>query len=89
MKRLVPVLILVLFAVLFAGCTSAYRSQITSLGSDHAVKQFSGGELVGEWISNGKVLSEDGSDGYYFTDKETGRLVRLTGTLQITPELNR
>jgi len=35
------------------------------------------------------VLSEDGSDGYYFTDKETGRLVRLTGTLQITPELNR
>lgn len=76
----------ILLLLLCVGCTSAYRSQVTSLGRDHIVKQYSGGVLVGEWRSNGKVLTEANSDGYYFTDNKTGKLVRITGTLQITPE---
>ena len=69
----------------FTGCTDAYISQVQSIGSPHRVELWSGGQMVREWTSTGKVLSETNSDGYYFCDKETGKLVRVTGDLVITP----
>lgn len=81
MKRLLLVAVL----ISFTGCFAADRSGIGAIGADHKVQLYSGGNLVREWESNGKVISESNSDGYYFQDKETKRLVRVTGDLVITP----
>lgn len=72
-------------ALLAIGCTDAgWAGSVGSLNKSHHVKQYSGGQLVGEWDSTGKVLNEDRSDGYHFVDKKTGKLIRISGDLQIT-----
>jgi len=66
-----------------AGCTQAERSLYGGYGHPHSIELYSGGILIGEWQTEGKVLSEDNSDGYYFTDSATGKLVRVTGDVII------
>lgn len=66
-----------------AGCTDAARSQFDF--SEHQVTLYSGGKLVQQWTSTGKVKTEADSDGYYFRDKKSQRLVRVSGTLVIIP----
>ena len=68
------------------GCASADLSSMKSWGARHHVKQFSGGVLVGEWTSKGRILNEKSSDGYYFEDAKTGNPVMVSGTVQITLE---
>lgn len=43
------------------------------------------GTVNHSWISTGKVSTEGGSDGYYFMDRETKQLVRISGNIIITP----
>lgn len=66
------------------GCTDAGRAKMGGYGSTFKVDLYSGGKLVQTWTSTGKVLSEESTDGYYFNDKVTGKLVEVTGTLVIT-----
>ena len=72
-------------AIMLTGCTDAFQAGVQSFGSKHRIELWSGGQKVHEWTSTGKVLSEENSDGYYFCDKETNKLVRVTGDLVITP----
>lgn len=66
-----------------AGCTDAAWESMGAYGDEHKVTLYSGGKAVREWTSTGKVLNEEASDGYYFKDKATGQLVRVTGDLVI------
>jgi hypothetical protein len=66
------------------GCTDADVSGFQAYGQKHHIKQYSGGQLVGEWTSTGKVSNEGNSDGYYFEDDTTHKIVELTGTIQVT-----
>jgi len=69
----------------FSGCSfNARMSNLTAAGHDHQVELWSGGTNVQTWTSSGKVATETNSDGYFFTDKTTGKLVRVTGDLVIT-----
>lgn len=70
--------------LVLAGCTDAGNSQIAALNKPHTIKQYSGGVLVGEWESTGIIKNEKNSDGWYFEDAKTHKLVELTGTVQIT-----
>lgn len=70
--------------VLVSACTDAELSKFGGLGDEFKIEMYSGGKLVREWTSTGKVLSEPNSDGYYFKDKETGRLVEVSGDVVIT-----
>lgn len=69
---------------LCAGCKDATKAQFAGLSKPHIIKQFSCGQVIGEWESTGSVSNEDRSDGWYFKDAKTGNLVELTGTVQIT-----
>lgn len=72
-------------SLLAVGCTSATRSQIGALGgSQHVVLYACDGHKIQEWDSDGVVHAEDGSDGWYFTDKTTEKLVRVSGAVVIT-----
>lgn len=58
------------------GCTQAQCSQATTIGSKAKVTCYSGGTLVYEGVSTGKVMTESNSDGWYFREEGTGDLVR-------------
>lgn len=70
--------------IFLTGCTDATMSGISAYGQAHHIKQFSGGQLIGEWDSTGKVQNEAQSDGYYFEDAKTHKIVEVSGTVQIT-----
>ena len=66
------------------GCTDASRSKLMGYGSQFEVTLYAcDGSVIKQWTSTGKVKSEETSDGYYFTDKASGRLIEVTGTLVI------
>jgi len=68
-----------------ASCTSAERSKIAALGgSQHVVLYSNDGRVLGQWDSDGTVHNEENSDGLYFTDKKTEKLVRIAGTFVVT-----
>lgn len=56
----------------------------SNYGNSFKVEMYSGGKLVRSWESSGKVSSEDNSDGYYFKDFDTGKLVEISGDIVIT-----
>lgn len=66
-------------------CTDARRSKFGGYGSEFQVELINCDGSVGRtWTSSGKVSSEANSDGYYFMEKGTGKLIEVTGTLIIT-----
>ena len=68
-------------------CTDTQRSKIGGLGDEFKVEMINcDGTVARSWISSGKVSSESNSDGYYFKDKETGKLIEVTGRLVITKQ---
>ena len=83
MKKIQIILTLVTIIVMVS-CTDARKEKMFNYNNEFKVEMYSGGQLVREWISTGKVNSEDGSDGYYFKDKSTGKLVEVTGDIVIT-----
>ena len=77
-------LITLLVVATLASCTDAERAKFGGYGDKFKVEMYSGGQKVREWTSSGKVLSEDGSDGYYFNDADTGKLIEVAGDVVIT-----
>ena len=89
MKKL-HVLLAVVIVIVFAGlasCTDATRSKLGGYGNQFKVEMVScDGTTTHQWISTGKVISEEYSDGYYFTDAASDRLIEVTGNLNITKQ---
>lgn len=69
--------VIIAAAVLFSGCTDAYFGKLKSLGSSASVKCYSGGKLVVDTISTGKIRSEANSNGYYFVEKDTDEMIEV------------
>ena len=68
-------------------CRSSYMAQWGALGVDQQVTLYAGnGAVLRQWTSDGKVSTESGSDGWFFRDRTTGKLVRVTGTVVIEPK---
>ena len=61
-------------------------SQVNSLGSTFKVTLYSDGTAVRTWVSTGKVMTESESDGWYFTDSKTKKLVRVSGCVVVEQE---
>ena len=68
-----------------AGCTDATMSKMGGYGDTFTIKVL-GPDTVITYHSTGKVVSEEHSDGYYFTDKATGKLIEVSGTVIIEQE---
>lgn len=84
MKKLISITLICL-SLSAISCTDAKMSKITALGSKHKVELIGyDGTVIREWISSGKPLSEANSDGYYFKDTKTGKIIEVSGTLIIT-----
>lgn len=73
--------------LLSLSCTDAKRAKLGGYGDEFKVELVNcDGTITHSWISSGKVASEKNSDGYYFNEKETGKLIEVTGTLIITKQ---
>jgi hypothetical protein len=80
-------IILVVLALLLTGCKDSDVAQLKSLGSRHHIRQFGcDGRVINEWWSTGNVSNESQSDGWYFEDEKTHKLVEVTGILVIEQE---
>lgn len=77
MKRLIGAFSFLV--LLTMGCTDANRSEMFSVGSSFRVTCYSGGKVIWDGNSTGKVLPEAQSDGWYFEDAKTTNLVRVSG----------
>lgn len=79
---LVSLVSIMLFTAV-VGCKDATRAQWNSLGTRHRITVYSGGKAVATFISTGNVSNQDRSDGYYFEDEATHKLVEVSGTIVI------
>lgn len=70
---------LAFWASLLAGCTRADLKQIEAVGSPGKVTCYSGGHVIYAGQSTGKISTEQHSDGWYFEDANTGKLIRVSG----------
>jgi hypothetical protein len=85
MKRLFVIALICSVAGLAGtGCTDATVAKFKGLGNPHLVEMYSGGKRVRHWVSSGKVQSEENSDGYYFNDTASGKLIEVSGDVVIT-----
>lgn len=67
------------FVLLFGvGCTDARMSKLLQLGSPQHIKCYSGGAVIYEGDSTGKVANENDSDGYYWEDAATQKIVEVS-----------
>jgi hypothetical protein len=64
-------------AVCCCGCTDADFAKLTSLGNTASVKCYSGGKLVFNTTSTGKIRNEKNSNGYFFVEKDTGETIEV------------
>jgi len=85
-KRIITLLLIVLSSIyLLISCTDAQRSKMGGYGDEFKVELLNcDGTVARQWVSSGKVISEQNSDGYYFSDKKTNTLIEVTGVLIIT-----
>jgi len=63
--------------VLSSGCTDAYFGKLKSLGNSAHVRCWSGGQLIVDTTSSGKIHSEANSNGYYFVERSTGEMIEV------------
>jgi len=65
------------FAMGLMGCTDAFVAKVR-------VTCYSGGKLIFDSCSTGKVASEANSDGYYFNENTSGKLIEVSGNCVIS-----
>jgi hypothetical protein len=83
MKKLNLVL-LVAVTLFIASCKDATTAQWNSLGKHHIITLYAAnGTPIHTWESTGNVNNEAQSDGWYFENVETGKLVEISGTMTI------
>ncbi len=71
------------FVLGLMSCTDTTMAKYTAYGNAHEIKCYSGGVLVYDGRSTGRVQSPNGSDGWQFEDAKTRRLTEVSGTCVI------
>jgi len=80
--KLLPIALVMLLST--TACTDAKFSKLTTLGSSAHVQCYSGGKLIADYHSTGKIANEEQSDGYYFVAKEDGKAHTVSGDCDIS-----
>lgn len=68
---------LIVSVLVLAGCTDASMAHLSQYGDASHVQCFSGGQVIYDGTSTGKIESNQSEDGLYFREKESGKFVRL------------
>jgi hypothetical protein len=79
----VKYILLILSALVLTSCSDADQGSFNALGKNRNVKCYSGGVLIYEGSTTGKIENEENSDGYYFTDT-TGNYIEINANCIFT-----
>ena len=80
-------LLAALTVIALSSCKDATKAQYNALGKRHIIKQYAcDGHVINQWVSTGNVSCEAQSDGWYFEDSKTYKLIEITGTISIEVE---
>lgn len=71
-------IILISLPAALAGCSDAGMAKFSALGTPARVTCYSGGRVILDDFSTGKVGQEHESDGIFFNSRTTGRLVETS-----------
>lgn len=71
--------IVILVLATTSACTDAEVASFGALGDPGRIKCYSGGQLIYEGVSTGRISTVHQSDGWEFKDRKTGRFVRVSG----------
>lgn len=69
----------VIAALILTACTDGNMAKIGALGDAGDIVCYSGGQVIYSGRSTGKIASEQQSDGWFFKDSKTGKLIRVSG----------
>lgn len=70
---------------LCVGCSNANWSAMSAWGQDHCIRFYGcDGKEIARWTSTGKIENESNSNGFYFQDKATGKIVMVDGNFTAT-----
>lgn len=78
------ILIILTLAASAAGCSDTQWARFSAIGSAGHVTCYSGGHVIFDGNSTGKIENAHASDGYEFKDAATGKLVRVSGDCLVT-----
>ena len=81
-KLTIAVLILIVLLPFLTACSAPARNELESFNFNHKVELISGGDVVQEWESKGRVLSR--SDNHLYFEDTTGAHIEIMGTVVIT-----
>lgn len=76
-----------LLGIMFAfyiSCTDAQCAGVGAFGTAGHIVCYSGGKVIYEGDSTGKIETETHSDGWNFKDAKTGKFIRVSGQCLIT-----
>lgn len=76
-------LFIIFVALATVACTDASRAQLGSMGTAGHITCYSDGKVFYEGDSTGKISSENNSDGWFFKEKGTDSLIRVSGACLI------
>lgn len=65
--------------LLLLACTDTYKAKWKSVGEAGHITCYSGGQVIYDGDSTGRVNTVVNSDGWEFMDAKTNRLVRVSG----------
>jgi hypothetical protein len=76
--------VIALLLWLSVGCSDTEVASWKALGESGHIRCFSGGQVIYDGDSTGKIATVHESDGWEFMDATTKRLVRVSGDCIIT-----
>lgn len=77
--KLMNKIIIIATCLMLFGCTDGKWKKVTAIGNPAKVTCYSGGKVIFDGKSTGKVAPEEQSDGWFFEDAETNKLIRVSG----------
>lgn len=79
--------VLLLVIVIANSCKDSDVAQMEAMGSKHKITMYGcDGKAIATWESTGNVSNEAQTDGWYFKDMKTGKLIEVTGAIVIEQE---
>lgn len=72
-------IIIAIASIALMSCTDAQKAQWTTIGNAGNIICYSGGHIIYQGRSTGKISTEHGSDGWFFKETGTDSLVRVSG----------
>lgn len=72
-------IVTLIMSLFLSACSDAERGKIEAIGQSGHIECWSAGVKYYDGDSTGKIMSEEHTDGWFFVEKGSNQLIRLSG----------